>query len=77
MSSREARLGARVRVSPAYSKPSLRGAIGTVERVWGSAHYAAVEVRLDDGSSQLLWRHEVEPIREDVEVGVFTSLRWR
>ena len=76
MRSREPRVGARVRVSPAYRKPSLRGAVGTVERVWGEPHYAAVEVRLDGGRSELLWRNEVEPIREEDAQGLFTSLRW-
>jgi hypothetical protein len=35
-----------------------------------------VDVRLDDGRSELLWRHEVETIREEVAQGLFTSLRW-
>jgi hypothetical protein len=74
--SREAGVGARVRVSPAYRKPSLRGVVGMVERVWGEPRYGAVEVRLDDGRSELLWRHEVETIREEVAQGLFTSLRW-
>jgi hypothetical protein len=77
MRSREARVGVRVRVSPACRKPGLRGAVGTVESVWGEPHYAAVEVRLDGGRSELLWRHEVEEIREEVAQGVFTPLRWR
>jgi hypothetical protein len=44
--------------------------------VWGEPLYAAVEVRLDDGRSELLWRHEVEPIHEEDAQGLFTSLRW-
>jgi hypothetical protein len=76
MRSREACVGAKVRVSPAYRKPSLRGVVGTVETVWGEPLYAAVEVRLDDGRSELLWRHEVEPIHEEDAQGLFTSLRW-
>jgi hypothetical protein len=73
---REARVGARVKVRPAHRKPGLRGAVGTVEKVWGEPHYAAVEVRLDGGGSELLWRHEVEEIREEIREGVFVPLRW-
>ena len=77
MKAREARVGTRVRVSSAYRKPGLRRAIGTVEKVWGEPHYAAVEVRLDDGGgAELLWRHEVEVIHEEAAQGIFASLRW-
>jgi hypothetical protein len=70
------RIGTRVRVSPSYRKPGLRGAVGVVKKVWGSPHYAVVEVWLDDGRSELLWRHEVEEVREEAMEGVFTRLRW-
>jgi hypothetical protein len=73
---RDACVGTRVRVSSAYRKPGLRGAIGTVEKVWGEPHYAAVEVRLDGGGAELLWRHEVEVIHEEAAQGTFASLRW-
>ena len=73
---REAHLGARVRVSYAYRKPALRGSVGSIKKLWGEPHYAAVEVRLDDGSSELLWRHEVEELREEATQEAFTSLRW-
>lgn len=76
MKSREARVGARVRVSSARRKPGLRGATGTVEKVSGEPHFATVEVRLDGGRSQLLWRHEVEEISEEAARGLFTPLRW-
>lgn len=76
MRSAEARVGARVRISPDYRKPGLRRAVGTVEKVWGSPHYAAVEVRLDRGRSELLWCHEVEEVREEAAQGVFAPLRW-
>jgi hypothetical protein len=47
MSLREVRVGARVKLRPAYWKLELRDAVGTVEKVWGEPHYAAVQVRLD------------------------------
>jgi hypothetical protein len=68
----ETYVGARVRVRPGYRKPELWGALGTIEKLWGPPHYAAVEVRLDGGRSELLWRHELEEIREDT----FTLLSW-
>jgi hypothetical protein len=63
----EARVGARVKVRPGYRKPQLRGAVGTIAKVWGAPNYAAVEVRFDGGRSELLWRHELEEIREEAE----------
>jgi hypothetical protein len=62
----EAFVGARVRVRPSYRKSQLWGALGTIAKVWGAPHYAVVEVRLDGGRSELLWRHELEEIREEV-----------
>jgi hypothetical protein len=38
LKSRETRVGAKVRFSTAYRKPGLRGAVGTVEKVWGEPH---------------------------------------
>jgi hypothetical protein len=74
--SEETRVGARVRVRPGYRKPELWGALGTIVKVWGAPHYAAVKVRLDGGRSELLWRHELEEIPEEVQQGVFAHLRW-
>jgi hypothetical protein len=76
MRAEEARVGTRVRVRPGYRKSELWGAPGTIAKVWGAPHYAAVEVRLDDGRSELLWRHELEAIREEVQQGAFAQLRW-
>jgi hypothetical protein len=76
MRSEEARVGARVRVRPGYRKAELWGALGTIAKVWGSPHYAVVEVRLDGGRSELLWRHEVEEIQEEAQQGLFARLGW-
>jgi hypothetical protein len=75
--SEEARVGARVRVRPGYRKSDLWGVLGTIAKVWGAPHYAVVEVRLDDGRSELLWRHELEEVREEAQQGAFAQLRWR
>jgi hypothetical protein len=74
--SEEARVGARVRVRPGYRKSELWGALGTITKVWGAPHYAVVEVRLDGGRSELLWRHELEKIGEEVQQNVVAQLRW-
>ena len=72
----EVRVGARVRVRPGYRKSELWGGLGTIAKVWGAPHYAVVEVRLDGGRPELLWRHELEEIREEAQQGVFAQLRW-
>lgn len=72
----EAYVGARVRVRPGHRKLELWGTVGTIERRWGSPHYVAVEVRFDNGRSELLWRHELEEIGEHTGDGMFAQLRW-
>jgi hypothetical protein len=74
--SEEARVGTRVRVRPGYRKSELWGTLGTIAKVWGAPHYAVVEVRLDDGRSELLWRNELEEIGEEAQQNVFADLRW-
>ena len=76
MRAQEAHVGARVRIRPDYRKPNLRGAVGTIKKLWGPPHYGAVEVRFEGGSSELLWRHEVEEIREEARQSAFIPLRW-
>jgi hypothetical protein len=65
-----------VGVRPGYRKSGLWGALGTIVKVWGAPHYAVVEVQLDGGRSELLWRHELEEIREEVQQSAFADLRW-
>jgi len=72
----EARVGARVRLRPGYRKSELWGALGTIAKMWGEPHYSAVEVRLDDGRSELLWRHELEEVREEAGNSTFAWLSW-
>lgn len=38
----------------------LRGKEGTITGRWGSPSYVALDVLLDDGTSQLFWYHELE-----------------
>ena len=76
MRAQKAHVGARVRIRPDYRKPNLRGAVGTIKKVWGPPQYGAVEVRFEGGTTELLWRHEVEELRKEAGQGAFVSLRW-
>ena len=60
MRSEEAQIGMRVRVSEALHRAELRGKVGMITRRWGDPHYVALDVLLDNGTSQLFWHHELE-----------------
>lgn len=60
----EARTGTMVRVKEGYRKRDLVGMRGTVRKCWGHPDYVAVDVRLDDGRSELLWFHELEVVEQ-------------
>ncbi|MDP8974008.1 MAG: hypothetical protein M3N45_12775 [Actinomycetota bacterium] len=62
MESYEARPGTAVRVREGFRKPELEGMGGTIERCWGSAHYLALDVRLEDGRSELFWCHQLDAV---------------
>ena len=64
MKSEGASVGMRVRVKKAYRKPKLRGAVGTIVQSYGHPDCLALEVRLEGGSSQLFWHHELEEAGE-------------
>jgi AMMECR1 domain-containing protein len=57
------RIGASVRVREDYRKPQLRGCVGTIQRIYGHNHLA-VEVRFEDGRSELLGLHQLERVEE-------------
>ena len=42
----------------------LRGKEGTITGRWGSPTYVALDVLLDDGTSQLFWHHELEEMEK-------------
>jgi hypothetical protein len=56
----------RVRVRDALARADLRdelrGKTGTIAGRWGSPHYLALDVLLDDGRTELFWHHELEEI---------------
>ena len=62
MLSEEALIGMRVRVSKSILRTDLRGLEGTIARRWGSPHYVALDVLLENGRSELFWHHELEEI---------------
>ena len=61
--SEEAVVGTRVRVGESFLKPEQRGLEGTITKRWGNPSYVALDVLLDDGSSELFWHHELEEVR--------------
>jgi hypothetical protein len=60
--SEEALIGMRVRVSKSLSRSDLRGLEDTIARRWGSPHYLALDVLLEDGRSELFWHHELKEV---------------
>ena len=62
MISKVARIGTRVKVRNSLLRAELRGKEGTIAGRWGSPHYLALDVLLDDGGTQLFWYHELEEI---------------
>jgi hypothetical protein len=58
--SKAALVGTRVRVDHSLVRTELRGRVGTITGRWGSPDYVALDVLLDDGSTQLFWHHELE-----------------
>ena len=56
----------RVQVGERYRKADLRGAVGTVQQVWGNPNFAtALLVRLEDGRYELFWHHELQMVEEE------------
>jgi hypothetical protein len=62
--SQEALIGTRVRVRQDYRLVHLRGQEGTIKNRWGDPNYLALDVLLDNSSSELFWHHELEEIAE-------------
>lgn len=70
MEAQEARTGTVVRVKEGYRKADLVGMRGTVQKCWGHPDYAAVDVRLEDRRTELLWIHELDVVeRNDAPSG--------
>ena len=62
MHSEETRIGMRVRVRNSLLRAELCGKEGKITERLGSPDYVALNVLLDDGSRQLFWHHELDPV---------------
>ena len=66
MERHEAQRGVRVRVGESYREAELRGALGTVQQIWGNPNYrTALLVRLEDERYELFWHHELQMAEEE------------
>ncbi len=45
-----------------YSKPELAGMLGVIEHRWGEPDYAALDVRLENGRSELFWFYQLDTV---------------
>lgn len=62
--SEQARIGARVKVGESGLRSEWRGLTGRITARWGDPGYVALDVRMEDGSSQLFWHYELEEVPE-------------
>jgi hypothetical protein len=60
MESPDVQVGMLVRVNEEDRNPDLRGQVGMVTQRYGKANYAAFDVLLDTGRSELFWSYEIE-----------------
>jgi hypothetical protein len=60
----QARNGAGVKVGESGLRPEWRGLTSTISGRWGHPEYPALDVRMEDGRSQLFWHHELEWVPE-------------
>jgi hypothetical protein len=61
LESREARTGSVVRLLDGGRRGG-KGYVGTVERTYGHPDYLAMEVRFEDGGTELCWHHELAKV---------------
>ena len=62
----EARRGTVVRVRDGHRRWQFAGMCGTVRHLWGPSEHAAVDVLLEDGSSELFWLDDLSVVDEDI-----------
>jgi hypothetical protein len=53
-----------VQVRHGHWKDDLAGMHGTIQERWGNSEHAAVEVLLEDGSSELFWLADLDEADE-------------
>jgi hypothetical protein len=64
----EARRGKVVQVRHGHWKVEFAGMRGTIQERWGNSKHAAVEVLLEDGSSELFWLADLSEVDERITV---------
>jgi len=64
----EARRGQVVQVRRGHWKDEFAGMRGTIQERWGNSEHAAVEVLLENGSSELFWLADLSEVDERVTV---------
>ena len=64
----EARSGKVVQVRRGHWKDEFAGMRGTIQKRWGNSEHAAVEVLLEDGSSELFWLADLSEVNERITV---------
>jgi hypothetical protein len=70
VSPEQARIGVWVKVGESGLLPEWRGMTGRIIVRWGHPEYLALDVRLEDGRSQLFWHHELGDTSEGWAGGV-------
>jgi hypothetical protein len=55
----------KVQVQKGIWRSEFGGMLGTVEHMWGSPEYPALDVRLDNGRLVLFWFHELDEASEN------------
>lgn len=68
MESLEACIGTVVRVREGHRKPEFEGMCGVIEQAWGSPDHAALDVRLENGDSELFWFFQLDTVDEAMPV---------
>ena len=62
MQAYEARRGKEVQVRHGHWKDEFARMRGTIQERWGNSEHAAVEVLLEDGSSELFWLADLSEV---------------
>ena len=60
----DVRVGTRVLVRSDYTEPHRQGAVGTIQKRYGTPEYTAYEVSFPNGQTELFWDHQLEEARE-------------
>ena len=59
-----------VRVREGHWKSQFADMRGTVQNLWGQSEYAAVEVLLEDGRSELFWLPDLAVVDREEDIAV-------